>query len=567
MHRYRYVRVALVMVLAISLGLFDLASGYTGPKRVLILPFKLNAPQDLTYLQQGIYDMLSSRIEYGDQVSVVSRAEAHQAFQKTRGNVNEGVARTLGNDLNVDYVLFGSITVIGQNFSLDATMLDLKGSGPPVAIHDQSTGMDGVIPKINRFAEQINQTVFGRASSSGPSVQAYGSDPSAPEPRRTEPLPAYRRHPDYLLTGKEGQLGSNPLNPNFISEGGPGFAQQGFWKSPTFQLNITGLDVGDIDGDNLNEIVYSDTTTVYVVRLENQRLIQVAHYEGIVSNHIKTLDLADLNGNGIPEIFITCQDNKRAQSVILEMRGGRLVPLVQGFPYYMRKLHLADGPVIVGQKSGVSDTFYGGIKVIGYSGGQYVVAGNIGTPPNATVFNFAQADLEGNGQNCYVLVDGSNRLHILSPSGEIQWSSKKKYCGTSISLFKTRSGFTSDDLGSDKDHMGSIFIPSPILIEDLNKDGKKEIIVSHNEESVAAKLLTRYRNYKHSSMNSLSYGQLSVRENWRTRELTGGVVDYCIKDYNNNGTPDLLMALVRSKGTTLTDAKSTLVGYEVSGKE
>ena len=569
MNQFRLFKSALMVLMVICVNLVGPAVAQMGPHTVLILPFKLNASQDLTYLQQGIYDMLTSRIEYGDQVNVVSRVESHQAFQKARGNINEGIARTLGNQLNADYVMFGSITVIGQNFSLDANMVDLKTGRSPIGIHDQSTGMDGVIPKINRFAEQINQQIFGRAGNSATAASTYGAAPTtgtAVEPRATQPMPTYRRHPDYLLTGKEGQQASS-LNPNFAAGQGPDFSSNGFWKSPTFSINITGLDCGDVNGDGLNEIVYSDTTTVFVAKAENDRLITIAHYEGLVSSQIKTIGLLDLNRNGVPEIFVTSQDRKRAHSLILEMRGNRLAPIVQDFPYYMRKLYLADGPVIVAQKSGTSETFYGGLKVIRYSGGQYTTSGNLGAPDKANVFNFAQADLEGNGQYQYIVVDDDNYLNILSGSGEMLWRSKNHYCGTSISIQRTEVGFAGDNLGRDKDDLPGLFLPSPILITDLDKDGKKEILVAENEESFAAKLLSRYRNFKHCTMHSLSYGQLSLKENWRTRELTGGMVGYCVEDFDNNGKQDLLLAVVRSTGTSLTDAKSLLVAYELADSQ
>jgi len=43
------------------------------PERVAIIPFKMNAQNDLTFLQNGIYDMLASRLFRADRVQVVGR--------------------------------------------------------------------------------------------------------------------------------------------------------------------------------------------------------------------------------------------------------------------------------------------------------------------------------------------------------------------------------------------------------------------------------------------------------------------------------------------------------------
>jgi len=44
-------------------------------KRVAIVPFKINSEKDLSFLGDGIVDMLTSRLSVEDKVSVLSREE------------------------------------------------------------------------------------------------------------------------------------------------------------------------------------------------------------------------------------------------------------------------------------------------------------------------------------------------------------------------------------------------------------------------------------------------------------------------------------------------------------
>lgn len=44
-------------------------------KQVAVVPFKINAAKDLSFLRDGIVDMLISRLSWEDKVAVLSREE------------------------------------------------------------------------------------------------------------------------------------------------------------------------------------------------------------------------------------------------------------------------------------------------------------------------------------------------------------------------------------------------------------------------------------------------------------------------------------------------------------
>jgi len=132
------------------------------PKRVVIVPFKINAEKDLTFLEEGIADMLESRLSWDDKVTVISREETKRVLESVEGPLNETKAREIGAKLDADHVLFGSLTIFGNSMSIDAKLIDVSGNRPPLTFFSQSQGMDEVIPKINLFATDINERVFGR---------------------------------------------------------------------------------------------------------------------------------------------------------------------------------------------------------------------------------------------------------------------------------------------------------------------------------------------------------------------------------------------------------------------
>ena len=146
-----------------------LISGNSGfadiqPKRVVVVPFKINAPQKMEYLKNGITDMLTSRISWENRVSVVGKEETLEALANIKTPLNETSAREIGRKLSANYVLFGSLTIFGNSVSIDAKVIDVTGTRSPLTFFNQSKGMDEVVPKINLFAEDINNQLFQRVT-------------------------------------------------------------------------------------------------------------------------------------------------------------------------------------------------------------------------------------------------------------------------------------------------------------------------------------------------------------------------------------------------------------------
>ena len=550
----------LIVLAAVCLTLAArVVSGVEPPKKVLVLPFTMNTAQDMTYLQQGLLDMLTSRLVWADKVIVLPKAQARVAFEKVHGKVDESTAQGLGRSLGADYVLFGSVTVLGQNVSLDARMIALKEPRPPLTVFAQSKGMDGVIPKINEFADNINVNIFGRPA------RTQAARPR-PTPEAKGPVPAYRRHPDYLLTGREGPQAISPLSPYIIASKKPGY-EEGFWRSPSFPFAMVGLDVGDLDGDGRNELVYASRNAVYAARIENDRLVRIAKYTGHARDRFLSIDVADINGNGAPEIFVSNQSDVEASSVVLELKNGRLKPIVSDSPWYYRIIQSASGSdvILLGQRGGTTKRFFEGVKVMRYSGGRYVPKKSMKLPEGINLFNFAIANLTGTGKESMIVVNESENLVLMSRGGQDLWTGSEDFASTMNYMLDP---FTEDrGSGPDSRYRPRLYIPARILTADLNGDGKREIIVPRNKKPSVAGVFQRLRSFTRCSIYSLSYNQMALRENWHSRELPGFIADYSLKDYNSDKRPDLVLALVLKYGRGIKESRSTIIAYRLATPE
>ena len=252
------------------------------PVKVAILPFAMNAKEDLGYLSDGIVDMLTSRISWEGKVGVIEKGKVKEVMGDYKGALNMETASGFGRELAADYVLFGSVTIFGESVSLDATMAALTKDEPPITVFTQTRGMESVIPEVNRFAQKVNAKALGRP---------YQDSSMAYAPTATQ-------------QGRAAEPGASGLNPQFRRYEQSALEKGGFWKSRRINAEVYGMEVGDVTGDGQNELILSEGMELHVYRLVEGSLQRVAKYESNDRYRFLSVDVADINkkrqGGDIP---------------------------------------------------------------------------------------------------------------------------------------------------------------------------------------------------------------------------------------------------------------------------
>ncbi len=130
--------------------------------KVAIFPFKIHAAQDLSYVREGIQDMLSTRLFVPNKVLVIDETKVKKALANLKEPLTEEKAREIGKNLGVDYILSGSITTFGKKVSIDAKLVPVDELKSPVAIYTQTDTLDDMIPKLAEFARRAVAYLEGR---------------------------------------------------------------------------------------------------------------------------------------------------------------------------------------------------------------------------------------------------------------------------------------------------------------------------------------------------------------------------------------------------------------------
>ena len=96
---------------------------------VTILPFTLHSAENIDYIKQGVAEMLASRIGSYDKITITDESVVQDELKKSKiKNISTNNAYKLGKKLNSDYVIWGSITKIGNNISINAKLTDIANN-------------------------------------------------------------------------------------------------------------------------------------------------------------------------------------------------------------------------------------------------------------------------------------------------------------------------------------------------------------------------------------------------------------------------------------------------------
>jgi len=129
-------------------------------KSVAVLPFTMHAPSSMSYMQDGLRDMLASRLATNGGVSIIEYSAVAPLLQEPGEPMPQKEAVELARQLAADYIVTGSLTSLGDSVSLDAQVLSSDASFEPLNFYATAAQENEVIGAINQLAWDIAAKVF-----------------------------------------------------------------------------------------------------------------------------------------------------------------------------------------------------------------------------------------------------------------------------------------------------------------------------------------------------------------------------------------------------------------------
>lgn len=202
------------------------------------------------------------------------------------------------------------------------------------------------------------------------------------------------------------------------------------------------LSMGDVDKDGEKEIVISDGRNLRIYKLRNE-IQEVWMIEGKSDEQHLSVDIADVNKNGMAEIFVTALadggtsgkglsdaenplDDKSAKmrSYVIEYVPSEGYKKISGpVPYFFRVI----GNTLLMQKF-ISGTVFGGeVHEAKWEDGRYRPADPVKLPKGANIYGFTFVDWRNSGETSLMTFDDDGYLILYDRTGHVLWKSDTSF--------------------------------------------------------------------------------------------------------------------------------------------
>lgn len=567
--------ITLIMITAsliLSSYFLPMSSVYAESLNIAVLPFEINADQNLDFLKNGIQDMLGSRLSFKDQVRVIDKESVQKVISKIKGFSGESFALLAGGQLKADFVIIGSVTIIGNSASIDSKLIDISGKTPPISFFRQSTDQSGVIPAINQFATTINETIFNRSSNvvimapqatqvaAQPQTSMTGSEIQTSLPEKKQQL-----NSSFVMNKQSGATGTfkdqvGSPNPEFSVTNNIRNSS-GLWKSQIFKEVTNGIAVADTDKDNLMETVLISDHALYIYRFSDSgRFIKTAEPVKSKTSTYIGVDAGDINGNGVEEIFVTSlnPDKNMPNSFVIEYDGSKYVNIAKNSSWYFRIIKTkGDGKILLGQqqKSKKHDIYAAPIYKMKWDGKEYIPDEKLLDSDKANVISATFNSITEDNTPSIIAYDKAEHIAMFNRSGSVLWRDLNRSGGNMKYFHLPKEAAT--------DTVPLQYFPLPVRAADINGDGTIEILYASNND-ITGGYLSRFRKYSKGVVNCSFWTNSGLALHWSTPEQPGRISDFVVEDFDNDGAKELVLSnVIKDSLSTFSDSESMITVYEL----
>ncbi len=534
-----------------------LVPSYGWPKtvRIAVLQWKVNSASDMEFIKSAMADMLASRLGANQSVEVIA-PESVKAALGDKVDITDHGAIEAGKKLKADYVLYGSLTVLGSSISLDAKLLNVK-DGAVSPLYSKGAGMDSVINLTDKLATDTLAAAVAAPAAAAPitagAVTAETLKPEIKSEPKPEPViinagPKEEPKDSFVMKPKEG--------PKPVS-----------WRSKPFDGVYTAILSADLNKDGVKELFILSPLSLVIAKQKDDGFEVVKEIKETGGEKNVAISAIDSDRDGVMELYVSKVLNNRPYTSVIEFKDNDYKTTVTGIEWLVRTVEASNEAVavLVGQKFRKGDGFYGPLTILKKEGAKVAEKGryDIDLPKKTDIYRFEVFSFTGGGPELVVLDErGYIKLYKKNDKGKWEQSFKSRdyYGGTlnPIILADDRPGTTETE---------SVPLESRFYKADFNKDGKLELIVKRNVPGGLGRYSERPGSYKDGQILSLSWdegGEDMLRENWKTRPTEGFIEDFFINDGGAEGTKEMTLLVVEGTGSLTGRPKSYILSYRVS---
>lgn len=461
------------------------------PLRAFVSEFAVTGAANKDELKTTLQTLLASRLNGDTLVSVDSPVSA-------------------------DIVVKGSYIVFGKVFSLDVVARDRSGKVIARSFQ-QGESQDEMIPALTKLGHDLTAEIAGKGLQGSPEHTTVATVPAAPSiaPPATD------------IVHRDTVPATDIIKPEEVTR-----TASGGWVSQRLTGSLSGMAPGRQLPDGSRELYISDEHNLRLYHQGNAVKL-IAEVTFPPQQKVLSIDAADLDGDGTPEIYLTIMDGESLSSQVWIATDSALKQVAANLPYYFREIAL-DGlkTKIYAQQMSTDKDFYGDVYELVKNGTKYELKNPIKLPRFGYLYNFNRFR-DATGNTYYLVLNSDEYLIVYSNSGEELWRSSDKFGGSEM-YFKREDMANIRTTG---DQYRWIFLEQRITV---TPDGT--IIVPQNTGTF---VIGNSRAYRKSSLFAFAWNGSALDEKWHTRQSQNYLADY----YYDTASKELvLLEVVKNEG-------------------
>jgi hypothetical protein len=528
---------------------------------VAVFPFKAEEDAGLSFLKDGILEIVSSRIGLPGRIYVLEESKVKRALENQNAEPNLETARSFGYQLDADYLVVGELSQEGGIVTIKGKIFAAKKVSAPISFMEECSTRDAIIPSVASLAENLRKSIVNlEKEKTLPLGDTPDEEMESLQEERIFSGEAAGKASREEIDFSRPPSSSPPLSsPEPLVDSGAqetGKISLNYWRSNKLSHTLRGVAVGDADGDGNKEIVCITDKRILVYRKEGENLSKVADYEKDDPADFVKIDMLDSNGNGIDEIIVGNREGESLSSRVMEYSNDRFNTIVERDEWIFGVVDFpGEGAALLGQARGKGPT-EGEIQRMQWDSEGYASYGTTEIPPGLDLCGLGILGDKNSLGRVFVSINSDGRLFIYDRNGEVQWKSEKLYGG---SVIVPRSSSKEPSASGEENAM----LPMRLIMKDLNNDQKEDIILGKNFSKDKG-LIRRKSVYENSSVYDLQWNGYGMDIRWQTERLDEILVDYGIGDADNDGKDELVLAVRGGRSRLTLRPKSYILIYEIS---
>ncbi len=490
---------------------------------IIVLPFEISEDGTFSYINKAVDQMLLARLARFDEIDMRTQVLSEEKRQKLREQLRTGDVTGAAALFDGDWIVDPGLYSLKEGMQMNLSLYPL-GGGRAVQLAEKIDSDEQILEAVNSLVASIYRAVVQPQESVAVSDDVKKDDDGlsgfeTPHPERAFKKGLYAGAP--LVTGEQGSTV---------------FESRGVRKSGDIPILVESLAVGDLDGDGTSDLAVASMSKIIIFSFDDLRFTEVARYEFSPRMKIHVINIADPGNSGRQKLYVSANEGRFASSAILSWDGSEsLQSERQGLPWYIRPVTMpGKGEVLIGQQVSMNsaDDYLGsGVFELSIEpeDGKLLKGNKLQLPEETNLFDFIQADLDGDKGVETVVIDKNQKMLVYDSALNLIWVSSANYGGSKKYFGPQRNKTDQQDPAgltpAAEENRRLVFISGRLDAKDITGDGLPEIVVSTNEVNLS-RYLENTRTYDGGSVACLGWFGGGLAELWQTNHIGGYVADY-----------------------------------------